>query len=265
MQQTEKKQKINHKFLKKVASKQYDQPILHAMNKILRCLIFSCCFCPGYGQNHQQPFEIQISPVFDSAPLEAGRWYVSTNGDSIQLDQVRFYLSDIKVEWSNGLSVADPEKAHLVDIFEPESLIVVLPSAGNTTPKKIQFNLGIDSTTNVSGALGGDLDPTNGMYWSWQSGYINLKMEGISPKCNTRKHVFQYHIGGYLQPNRALRKIELHIDSSTQKEIFVKMDLATFFSNINFTTLSSVMTPGSNAMKLANYCTQMFSIHVPKK
>lgn len=248
-----------------VASKQDNQPTLYDMNKILCCLILACCFCPGYGQNHQQLFEIHISPVFASAPLEAGRWYVSTKGDSIQLDQVRFYLSDIKVEWSNGMTVADPEKAHLVDIFEPASLIIALPFAGNTTPKKIHFNLGIDSTTNVSGAQAGDLDPVNGMYWSWQSGYINLKMEGVSPKCNTRKHAFQYHIGGYLHPNRALRKIELHVDTSTQKEIFVKMDLATFFSNINFTTLSLVMTPGSNAMKLANFSAQMFSIHAPKK
>jgi hypothetical protein len=78
-------------------------------------------------------------------------------------------------------------------------------------------------------------------------------MEGISPKCNTRKHAFQYHIGGYVQPNCALRKIELPIDRSTQKEIFVKMDLAIFFSNINFTTLSLVMTPSRNTLKLVNY------------
>lgn len=187
-------------------------------------------------------------------------------GDSLQINKLQFYLSDIQVELSNGEIISDPQKAHLIDIFESSTLQLTIPiEPKNASIKSLHFNLGIDSTTNVSGAQAGDLDPVNGMYWSWQSGYINLKMEGISPKCNTRKHAFQYHVGGYLQPNRALRKIELHIDTSTQKEIFVKMDLAIFFSNINFTTLSLVMTPGSNAVKLANYCTQMFSIHEPKK
>jgi hypothetical protein len=231
-------------------------------------LIFLCFFFQtSFGQsNGLQPTAITILPVFGEKTVREGAWYLSPNGDSIQLTKLQFYWSDIQLELSNGEIISDPQKAHLIDIFEPSTLQLSIPFAHtNASIKTLHFNLGIDSTSNVSGAQAGDLDPVNGMYWSWQSGYINLKIEGISPKCNTRKHAFQYHIGGYVQPNRALRKIELHVDASTQKEIFVKMDLAIFFSNINFTTLSLVMTPSSNAMKLANYCTQMFSIHVPKK
>ena len=64
----------------------------------------------------------------------------------------------------------------------------------------IQFNLGIDSLTNVSGALGGDLDPTKGMYWTWQNGYVNFKLQGTSDLCNNPKNEFEFHLGGYLKP-----------------------------------------------------------------
>jgi hypothetical protein len=237
------------------------------MKKLLN-LIFLCFLLQtSFGQSTDlKPIAFSILPVFGKKTVREGEWYLSPSGDSIQLTHLQFYLSDLQLELSNGQIISDPQKAHLIDIFEPSTLQLAIPiDPKNASIKSLHFNLGIDSTTNVSGAQAGDLDPVNGMYWSWQSGYINLKMEGVSPKCNTRKHAFQYHIGGYLQPNRALRKIELHVDTTPQEEIFVKMDLATFFSNINFTTLSLVMTPGSNAMKLANYCTQMFSIHVPKK
>ena len=79
---------------------------------------------------------------------------------------------------------------------------------------KIKFNLGIDSLTNVSGVMGGDLDPTKGMYWTWQSGYINFKMEGSSAVCPTRNHEFQFHIGGYQDPFYAMQTLELEVKNS---------------------------------------------------
>ena len=233
------------------------------LNLIFLCFLLQTSFGQSTDFKH---LAFSLVPVFGNSPLSENKWYLSPSSDSIQLTKLQFYLSDIQLELSNGEIISDPQKAHLIDIFEPSSLQLAIPiDPKNASIKSLHFNLGIDSTTNVSGAQAGDLDPVNGMYWSWQSGYINLKIEGISPKCNTRKHAFQYHIGGYLQPNRALRKIELHVNTTPQEEIFVKMDLATFFSNINFTTLSLIMTPGSNAMKLANYCTQMFSIYASKK
>ena len=78
--------------------------------------------------------------------------------------------------------------------------------------KSISFCIGIDSLASVSGALSGDLDPSNGMYWAWQSGYINMKIEGTSSSCKTRKNSFNFHIGGYLKPYNAIKKIEIPIN-----------------------------------------------------
>lgn len=40
--------------------------------------------------------------------------------------------------------------------------------------------------------MDGDLDPLNGMYWAWNSGYINMKIEGITPKCQDATIYFNF-------------------------------------------------------------------------
>lgn len=186
------------------------------LNLIFLCFLLQTSFGQSTDFKH---LAFSLVPVFGNSPLSENKWYLSPSSDSIQLTKLQFYLSDIQLELSNGEIISDPQKAHLIDIFEPSSLQLAIPiDPKNASIKSLHFNLGIDSTTNVSGAQAGDLDPVNGMYWSWQSGYINLKMEGISPKCNTRKHTFQYHIGGYLHPNRALRKIELHVNTTPKRK-----------------------------------------------
>ena len=52
----------------------------------------------------------------------------------------------------------------LMDAEFPETLTILTPT--NISYNKISFSLGIDSATNNQGALTGDLDPQNGMYWS---------------------------------------------------------------------------------------------------
>ncbi|MDN3675869.1 hypothetical protein QWY90_00740 [Flavobacterium paronense] len=79
--------------------------------------------------------------------------------------------------------------------------------------------------------MDGDLDPTKGMYWAWQSGYINIKIEGKSTSCKTRNNEFQFHIGGYREPNYMMRKVEFNCNSNDN--ITIAIDLKDFFSNIN--------------------------------
>ncbi|MBK9489775.1 MAG: hypothetical protein IPO07_14125 [Haliscomenobacter sp.] len=125
--------------------------------------------------------QLSILPIFDGRPIAENTWYVSTKGDSVQFDNIRFYLSNIQFEMDDNTWIKDTVSAHLIDVFEPASLHIITQKIDLKRLKTIHFNLGIDSLINVSGALGGDLDPQKGMYWAWQSGYINLKIEGRSP------------------------------------------------------------------------------------
>ncbi len=223
--------------------------------------------------------QLTILPVFGDKPITEETWFVSKNGDSIQFDNIRFYLSNIQFEMDDNALIKDTIKAHLVDIFEPHTLKIGLPKIDFKHVKTLRFDMGIDSLTNVEGALSGDLDPQRGMYWAWQSGYINMKIEGRSPQCQSRKNVFQYHLGGYLPPFYAIRHVELITNAQNfiQNSKFktqnlqntegyvLKIDFSKYFENIHIATQNSIMMPCKEAMQLADYSIKMFSLQIHEK
>jgi hypothetical protein len=206
----------------------------------------------SFGQH-----SIIFTPTIEQDNLELNKGYfIEKQKDSIQLSSLKFYISDITF-WQNKKLVHALEKKHfLLDLEKPSSFSIPLNTKESLHVSSIKFNLGIDSTTNVSGALGGDLDPTNGMYWTWQNGYINFKMEGTSANCPARKNKFQFHLGGYLEPYDGLREIELTIPD--QKDIVVELDLSTFFNSIDLSTTYQIMSPSDQAMKLASKIQKIF-------
>jgi hypothetical protein len=242
------------------------------MKKIVFLILF-------VGFSYQSMAQMTILPVFGDKPITEETWFVTKNGDSIQLENIRFYLSNIQFEMKDKSIVSDSGKAHLVDVFEPNTLTIAFKKVNLTQVKTIRFNIGIDSVTNVSGALGGDLDPQKGMYWAWQSGYINMKIEGKSPQSKNRKNVFQYHIGGYLQPFYSVRSLEWALnDQNTYQNpkpntqnaentegVVMIVDMSKFFKNIYIATQNSIMMPCKEAMQLADYSIKMFSIYVQQK
>ncbi|HWY12651.1 MAG TPA: MbnP family protein, partial [Bacteroidia bacterium] len=176
----------------------------------LKIVIIACLFFgsvrPCFSQKAQT---LIFSPTFGSATLSTENYYKTGEKDSIQITELKFYVSDIELWQEQKLVWKEKKSFHLVDISDPKSLSLALnlPSAINFT--EIKFNLGIDSVTNVSGAMGGALDPILGMYWAWQSGYINLKLEGKSNLCKTRNNEFQFHLGGYLSPFLGLQHVNV--------------------------------------------------------
>jgi hypothetical protein len=180
--------------------------------------------------------------------------YISPNGDTLCIDRFRFYLTGIKLNFENGISWSEKNSWHLIDITDSLAPKLILKNVPEGKITGLEFNLGIDSVTNVSGALDGDLDPVNGMYWSWNSGYINAKLEGRSRRCDTHKNIFEFHIGGYLPPHCAARKISLPL-AGTSANITLIADAEAWFTNVDLAKTNSVVMPGAEAMKMAdNYC-----------
>ena len=100
------------------------------------------------------------------------------------------------------------------------------------------------------------MDPTNGMYWTWQSGYINLKLEGTSSACPARNHFFQYHLGGYQFPNNALQTIQLDF-SDHKYQLFLPLD--NFFQSANLMDKYEVMRPCEEAVHLSVLTGSLFN------
>ncbi|MFM1792223.1 MAG: hypothetical protein RLZZ252_577 [Bacteroidota bacterium] len=70
----------------------------------------------------------------------------------------------------------------------------------------------MDSLHNCSGIQEGALSPSNGMFWSWSTGYIFVRVEGKSNQSPTGN--FLYHLGGYQGPFNAIRAKNLNFGSS---------------------------------------------------
>ena len=203
---------------------------------------------------------LNFKPTFNKKLLNNNTWYITAQGDSIKIELIKLYISNIEVYNKNKSVFKEPNSYHLLNSNEPNSFIIDIPVTTTKNISHIAFKLGVDSVASMSGALDGDLDPAKGMYWAWQSGYINLKVEGISPSCATRKHQFEYHIGGFMYPNNALRYTKIKVKKLQKNTIVVDMDMAQFFKNIDLTSLNSVMIPGKAAMQIADQAIKIFSV-----
>lgn len=225
--------------------------------KAILCLFLCFLLQPFFGQEKKEPIVLGFHLVFDNHPLEINKKYVSETKDSLEVNVVKFYISNISVQFADNTNYSEENSYHLLDIENPNSLQIPLQNFTEKSILKITFTIGVDSLANVSGAMAGDLDLTNGMYWAWQSGYINMKIQGTSKSCKTRKNAFDFHIGGYLKPNDASRTIILEPKNNN---LNIKVDLAKLFSKIDLSKTNSVMIPGKQAMEIADKSIQMFSI-----
>lgn len=190
--------------------------------------------------------------TFDGKEIETGKSvYWDEISDSLRIDHLKFYFSDIYFS-KDGKAVDSLEKKyHLYDSEIPTSAKCGFSKVDWMDCDSLHITIGVDSTTNVSGAMGGDLDPTNGMYWAWQSGYINFKIEGTSPVCKTRKNIFQYHIGGYLPPNNSARKISFTVTGNSSFTINIPID--ELLKKIDIKTTNEVMSPGKTAVEISDH------------
>lgn len=230
-------------------------------------IVFLFLFCiQSNSQSKSDSLAVTFHLKFDTLPLELNKKYISINQDTLSIDTFKCYISNIQMEYADKSVFIQNNSYHLLDFENLKSFQIPITKKRTTLISKIIFNIGIDSLINTSGAMAGDLDPVNGMYWAWQSGYINMKIEGKSSNCKTRKNEFKFHIGGYLEPYLAMRRIEIPISNRTEgkfqipnNQIDIVIDLGKFFSEVSLKETNSIMSPGTKAMEIADVSVKLFS------
>jgi hypothetical protein len=114
---------------------------------------------------------------------------------------------------------------------------------------KIMFDIGVDSITHEKAEIKGDLDPIYGMYWAWQSGYIQIKIEGNYLAKNQNPQAFQFHIGGTYAPFNTLQTLQLNLDQTDTITIPVALD--EFFMEALSIKPYRVMSPKTASITLS--------------
>jgi hypothetical protein len=221
------------------------------MTRTLIIIVISIIANSIYSQHR----ELEFLPTFNGELLVLEKEY-KTAKSTVNIEALRFYISKISIS-DKKQTLTEENSYHLLDLEKPESLNIKIQNI-NAKRFKLNFCLGIDSMTNVSGAMGGDLDPTKGMYWTWQSGYINFKLEGTYSRCKSRQNRFQYHLGGYAAEFSALQEIELSIKE--KEKIIIEIAIDKFLEAANPEQLSEIMSPGTKAVELSKTLKKVISL-----
>ena len=142
-------------------------------------------------QKKQIVVDLRVQFVYDNKPLE--------RVEGLSVKNLKCYLGHIRGLKETYTVVGIDPLYHLIDYSNPASQH--LDFLVNEMPDKFRITLGVDSITNSEGVHGGDLDPTKGMYWSWQSGYIQFKFEG-----SYQGKEYSLHLGGFEHANFSSRE-----------------------------------------------------------
>ncbi|MBK9249041.1 MAG: hypothetical protein IPM69_13235 [Ignavibacteria bacterium] len=216
------------------------------------------CLSAAHAQQERSDFQLNFRPFVGSVPLQLDTIYTLDKNQTIEFSTLKWYISGVELLRNDTVFFAEPNSYHLLDVSDEHLLHIPLSHLPSGQFTHVRFYLGIDSATTTSGAFGGDLDPTRGMLWTWQSGYIHTKIEGKSSRSTARNKEFEFHLGGYRSPFNSLQTITLPLPSS--REVSIKMDVLKWINSIDLASVHHIMSPGEQAVLLSQQFATIFRV-----
>lgn len=182
-----------------------------------------------------------IEHKMDSDDFAADQSFTLKSGAKVKISNARFYISGINImdDAGGNLDLSDNfllinYDTHMAQIAEIEAQHVHM----------MNFYIGIDSITNHT------IDPTSstnvpealsaahGMYWSWNSGYKFMELEGQvdADGDGVFENNFEYHVG--LDKNLRTVGGMVHKEAEAGKtlEIGLMVNWARMFEGVDMTT-----------------------------
>lgn len=204
--------------------------------------------------------EIKIDHVWgmgNSTPFELNTQYIHPmSNDTLTYSKVKYYISNFKLKKSDGSWWTHPESYFLVDLSDPSTTTLSLNNIPEGNYTEVSYIMGVDSLRNVSGAQTGALSTANGMFWSWNSGYIMVKVEGTSP--NSGSGNFSFHLGGFsgdynvVTPKNHVFGETMSVKEGTTPAIKLLVNPAKMFHTTgSISSNSMIHMPGPDATTMA--------------
>lgn len=202
--------------------------------------------------------------------------YTNGIGQEFNINLLRYYITNIKLEGPNGelfedqveVDASGTKGIYLIDESDLTTGLITLGEVPSGDYNKITFTVGVEENGIQEGVAGGNLDPaTCNMFWNWNSGYIAIKFEGQSPVSLGGTNGFEtlegvedgilYHIGGwrdvdgtaFVYNNKTLSfdfDVDAKVDQEQQPHIHMVFDILSLFSGdnmIDFTGNNNVHKP----------------------
>ncbi|MDE3252864.1 MAG: hypothetical protein KGO92_08650 [Bacteroidota bacterium] len=240
------------------------------MKRITPIVIFAVFFFPGFVMpSYSQSYPVRNITVhfhnrIGNTPLELGKQVTNILGNEITIERFRYYVSHFSVVTSDNRTIPLPEACFLIDEEDSSSRTIRL-SIPDIPITGIRFLLGVDSLKNVSGTQTGALDPLQGMFWTWNTGYIMAKLEGSSPEAQTAGHRFTYHIGGFRKGMETARNISIPFQQTVTQltTLHILADINQWFTGKSILRISETPichSPGALAVRIADNYQRQFSL-----
>jgi hypothetical protein len=238
---------------------------------LLLLLLITGCEKEKSDEGNLYVLKLHFQITANNEPLKTDQTYVNTLGEDFKISLFKMYVSHVGLLQDGPDPVAENRQGvYLLDTGNEATQSIEVPF-DNIPFSRIVFQVGIDSIWNVSGAQSGVLDPANGMFWTWNSGYIMAKLEGVSSFSNQVNNSFTYHIGGYKGEEKTQRRIVLPLpvqgnwmlEKNSTTEITVRINLDKWFDGVHQLSIQSNpvnMTPGALAVKFADNYATLFSV-----
>ena len=231
------------------------------------CLIYLLLVITGVTNAQVKTSELLISfqPTANGKSLVLkDSSYINYFNENYTITRLKYYISNI--HFDGQINGTLNQNIFLMDAAEENRVRLNVPAG---TYSQLYFTIGVDSILNCSGAQEGALDPLNGMFWTWNSGYIFFKLEGFSSSSPADLNRMEHHIGGYRGPNKAGRTIKLQLEKplvvkeNDKHQVNLQLNLDHYWASENEIKIKDnpvVMVPGELAKRSADNFKDMFSI-----
>ena len=152
----------------------------------------------------------QVKLTWNNQPFELDSTYLLHDTLQFRLSELKCYIQAVPQKGNNAI--------HLIDAADPETW--------QWQDHATALQVGIRAEIQTAGVFTGALDPINGMYWAWNTGFISVKCVGEFNNLKTgQTQSFEFHLGGYQAPFACIMAIP---GSGT----ILNCDLQTWFGHI---------------------------------
>lgn len=202
-------------------------------------LLFSCKKETTTNTVKSEPKDGQLNIVFNNMvgnqPLVLNQMnYTNAAGNAYSATLLKYYVSNIQLHKKGGSNVS-LSNYELIDAADAESCKVLTKTLEKGDYDSMTFYIGIDGDRNHNGAQDGDLDVSNGMFWTWNTGYIFFKHEGTYKNSSNQNKSIIFHYATDDAFTKVTLPIQLNIDGN--KTMHLKFDLNSVYTspvNIDF-------------------------------
>lgn len=213
-------------------------------------VIFNSCKKDETPQETLGQIFLEFEPRFGNQAFDFDFEYQLSNGEKVKFSDFKYFVSNIEFLKDDEVvyKVPTEESYFFIENKKVDSRKIKISNVPLDEYTSIRFIVGVDSLMSAKSPseVPSALDPADqaeGMYWSWNNGYIFLKVEGTHQPENGDLIPLGYHIGGFGGYNTPtinnIKTVEIHranyapipVRADKISDVHILVDLKKMFEN----------------------------------